>query len=104
MRSCGCKGYFPDTIKKSLKPYCIDGTYLPVIQKDIIKKNNSSGCTGVSFRKDRNKYRAYIKFQRKNIFLGNYDTYEDAVAVRKLAEEIYFGKYRENKEEKAREE
>ncbi len=64
-----------------------------------MNKNNTSGCTGVSFRPERGRWRAYIKFQRKDIFLGNFVRYEDAVAVRKIAEKEYFGKYLEEVKE-----
>lgn len=37
------------------------------------------------------KYRAYIKYQRKDIFLGNFDRIEDAIEARLIAEKEYFG-------------
>ena len=58
-----------------------------------LSKNNSSGYPGVSFRKDRNKYRAYIMVNRKQIFLGFYKQLNDAVKARKLAELKYFKEF-----------
>lgn len=92
MQSCGCKGDVVKKIKDGLEVYCVNGTYIPSLKRTEKNKNNTSGCTGVGYRADRGKWRAYIKFQRKDIFLGNFDSYEDAVAVRKIAEREYFGK------------
>ena len=48
--------------------------------------NNTSGYTGVSFRKDRNVYRANIMVDRKQIHLGHYKTIDGAIMARKRAE------------------
>lgn len=58
-----------------------------------LKKSNSSGFAGISFEKFTNKWKAYIKVNYKNISLGRYLSIEDAVLVRKQAEEKYFGKW-----------
>lgn len=92
IKTCGCRRLVKDNLKKSLEKYCTDGTYIPGITRKNKNKNNTSGYPGVSYRKDRNKYRAYIKYQRKHIHLGNFDNIEDAIRARKLAEEKYFGK------------
>ena len=42
-----------------------------------IQKNNTSGYRGVSFRKDRNKYRVGIIINKKGVHLGLYPTAED---------------------------
>lgn len=93
--TCGCRIGSGKNIKKGLeeKGYCVNGTYIPGIQRKTLNKNNTSGCRGVSYRADRGKWRAYIRFQRKSIHLGYFDRYEDAVAVRKIAEKEYFEKY-----------
>lgn len=93
--TCGCRTGVAEKIKESLTPYCVNGTYIPGLHRKGVNKNNTSGRTGVGFRPDRNKWRAYIKFQRKNIHLGNFDRYEDAVAARLIAEKEFFGKYLE---------
>ena len=51
---------------------------------------NKSGKTGVYQKKD-GKFRAKITKDRKVIFLGDFDTIEEAIAVRKEAELKYFG-------------
>ena len=63
---------------------------------DISQKpraNNTSGCTGVYLHKDRGRERwaAKITVNKKAIYLGAYEHFEDAVAARKAAEEKYFG-------------
>lgn len=99
-KTCGCKGTFKASQKKALKKYYVNGTYISSLSNDrAINSNNTSGHRGVSYRKDRNKYRAYIKFQGKNIFLGNYDNIEDAIKARKCAEEKYFDKILKRREQ-----
>jgi len=62
------------------------GSSLLHITSDTIKKNNTSGFTGVSLMKS-GKYRAYINFQRKQFHLGSFDTPEDAAAAYRDAKE-----------------
>lgn len=59
----------------------------------IVRSNNTSGVTGVHFDKTRNKWLASIMVDYKDISLGRYDTFEEAVNVRKEAEDRYFGEY-----------
>lgn len=54
-------------------------------------KNSSTGYTGVSFDKRRNKYRAYIKTNGKQISFGYYEKIEDAIIARRIGFENYFG-------------
>lgn len=56
-------------------------------------KNNKSGFVGVYFDKQRNKWAATIKVDRKTIYLGRYNDIEDAVSARVEAEIKYFGYY-----------
>ena len=62
-----------------------------------IQSNNTSDTVGVSWRKDRNKWRAYITLNGKQKTLGLFVLKEDAIKARKEAEEKYFGEFR-NKE------
>jgi hypothetical protein len=55
--------------------------------------NNTSGETGVVWVRNRNNWKAEIKLNDKMIYLGSYDSFEDAVKARKKAEEKYFGEY-----------
>lgn len=58
-----------------------------------VRNNNTSGVTGVGFVKKRNKWRARIKIHDKEIHLGEFDNFEDAVNARKDAERKYFGEF-----------
>lgn len=54
---------------------------------------NSIGITGVTFDKRTKKWLSQITYKYKNIYLGRYDNVEEAINIRKLAEEKYFGEY-----------
>ena len=58
-----------------------------------LQSNNSSGIAGVSWFSKTNQWRAHITVNRKFIHLGLFDKFEDAVKVRKKAEDKYFGEY-----------
>ena len=53
------------------------------------RNDNASGDTGVFWRKDRNKWRAQIQVAGNFKHLGYFDSLEDAVAARKMAEIKY---------------
>ena len=55
-----------------------------------VATNNTSGCPGVYWNKDRNKWVVQINHN----YLGCFVNYEDAVKVRKEAEVKYFGDHR----------
>ena len=59
----------------------------------IIRSDNTSGITGVSWNCKNNKWLAKITIDYKTIYLGYYGNFEDAVKARKEAEEKYFGEY-----------
>jgi len=40
------------------------------------------------------KYRVSINYNKQRIYIGNYDTFEEAVEARQQAEEKYYGEYR----------
>ena len=58
-----------------------------------IRNDNLSGVTGVGWHKSNNCWRARITFQNKQIYLGLFDNFEDAVKVRHNAELLYFGEF-----------
>ncbi|CAM0056157.1 HNH endonuclease [Vibrio phage F102] len=55
----------------------------------VIHRDNTSGAMGVSWKKDKNKWKAYTSVYRKQIHLGYFELYEDAVLARKAAEVKY---------------
>lgn len=56
-----------------------------------VRRNNTSGVTGVRFRSDTKRWAAEIKVHYKKIALGCYPTKEAAMKARKDAEVIFFG-------------
>jgi len=54
-----------------------------------LQLNNKSGALGVCWFKGSNKWKAYIKDNKKNIHLGYFDSLDDAIAARKKAEAKY---------------
>ena len=58
-----------------------------------IKKTNTSGVTGVSFRKDRGMWRARMRVDGIDTQLGYFKEKSDAINARKLAEIKYQGEY-----------
>lgn len=57
------------------------------------RTNNTSGTTGISWHKGVGKWRARINVNGKEVHLGYFDKFEDAVKARKEAEDKYFGEY-----------
>lgn len=65
---------------------------------NLRKCTNQENCrnnkgVGVSFRKDRSKWRAYIMVDRKQINLGYYETIEEALKARQEGELKYFKEF-----------
>lgn len=58
-----------------------------------MRSNNTSGVMGVHWSKRDNKWLSYISADKKRIYLGFFDDFEDAVKSRKEAEEKYFGEF-----------
>lgn len=88
-KSCGCLCRENKSLTVSLR--YIDGTCVELVEKQKLRKNNTSGYTGVvSFR---GRWRAQITFKRKAYSLGVYDDIEDAAEARKQAEGQLFGEF-----------
>lgn len=58
-----------------------------------IREDNVSSVTGVGWRSRNNCWRARITVEGKEIHLGNFNKFEDAVKARQEAEVIYFGEF-----------
>lgn len=58
-----------------------------------IQSNNTSGCKGVNWLKNRNKWRAQIKFNGKMIHLGLFATKAEAYAAYCTAARELFGEF-----------
>lgn len=59
----------------------------------VLLNTNSSGVTGVGYRKSSGTWRARITVNCRSIYLGDFQNIEDAISARKQAEEKYFGEY-----------
>lgn len=86
-KSCGC--YRSINIKKLYA----DGTAPCKLKCTKLRNTNTSGVTGVSFDKSRNKWVAEIIFKSKKYHLGRYSEKKDAIEARKKAEQKYFQTY-----------
>ena len=60
------------------------------LRNGTLRNNNKTGIKGVHFDKSRNKYHASIKVNYKSIYLGRYDSLEEAEKARKNAEMKYW--------------
>ena len=58
-----------------------------------VQSNNKSGCPGVCWHKRDNIWEVYISINKRRIYIGHYNDFDDAVAARKAAEKKYFGEY-----------
>ena len=85
-QSCGCESALPQV-------HLVDGTNVELLRSSTIRSNNTSGVTGVTWRKKDRRWCAEIGFQGKRYYLGLYEKFDDAVQKRKEAEERYFGSF-----------
>lgn len=58
-----------------------------------LRSNNTSGVTGVYLNKRDGKWGSYISINKKRIYLGFFNNFDDAVRARKEAEDKYFGEF-----------
>lgn len=58
-----------------------------------LNKNNTSGCTGVTFEKRSQKWISQIQYNNKRYYLGSYENKDDAIKARKEGEKLYFKQY-----------
>lgn len=83
--SCGC-------IKaEEMKKDCVQETRLRNLKWESRKrKHKDSGVKGVTWKKSSKKWVARIGFRGKDIYLGFFDDINDAIAIRKEAEKVYY--------------
>lgn len=56
-------------------------------------KQNTSGIKGVYWHKNKEKWQANIQVDNKLLYLGIFDSKQEAIKARKDAEKKYFGEY-----------
>ncbi len=83
VKSCGCQ---KKEHSRKLNSYLthVGGTSVDILKSDKVPTNNTTGVKGVYLV--RGRYMAKIVFQKKQYFLGYYETLEEATEARKLAE------------------
>lgn len=97
--SCGCvrQQRWDDFQPEQLLTF-VDGTCLEWIAKRKSRNDNSSGYRGVC-KSANDKYRVFIGLKGEKYYLGQYETFEEAVAVRKEVEEFLHDGFLSNYEE-----
>lgn len=58
-----------------------------------LRADNKTGYSGVLYKEKQNKYQARIKFKGKCIHLGYFNSFEEAIINRQVAERILFGDF-----------
>ena len=75
-----------EDLQKARDKFHVDG--IGMKQLEVKKwRHNSSGYTGVSYMKNKKKWRAYINLRGKQIHLGLFETKEEAYEKRKEKED-----------------
>ena len=87
-KSCGCLQ--AKSAVENMK--FVAGTSITLLERsgNRLIRSNSSGYNGVYFNQRAQKWTAQIGFKGKNYYLGTFDKIEEAVEVRKKAEEQIF--------------
>lgn len=88
-KSCGCLS--KEHVSPAAYMRYVDGTCVEMLERKGLRKDNTSGYTGVMAW--RGKWKAQITFKGKGYYLGTYEKIEDAAAARKAAEEQIFGTF-----------
>lgn len=94
--SCGCskkeilRKNMEKALKKNIDANIKEGTNISIISREKPIKSNTSGVTGVTYDKSRNKWLAQIEFKGRHVYLGRFKEKENAIKARKEAEEKYF--------------
>lgn len=78
------------------KVFLRNGTQCKNMMNVSMRKDNTSGVTGVWFHKNNNAWIAEIWCDCEKIHIGSYSKKEDAIIARKEAEEKYFGEWSYN--------
>lgn len=95
-RKCKCDPNPTPTTQPSTKSRkIVCNTNVGLILENKPKSSSKSGICGVYWNTTRRKWVAQITFRKKRYTLGRFDNIEDAIAIRKKAEENIFGDFLE---------
>lgn len=103
IKSCGCiKKEMIERMQDSIEKTASDSTNI-LIQNRKTRADNTSGCTGVYLDKKSGLYRATLRFKNKAYSLGYYKNFDEAVKIRRNAEQLtreafaeWYEKYKDN--------
>ena len=88
--SCGCLKHENDALQRTL--HYIDGTCVEFLENmGKLRSDNTSGYPGLKY--ERGKWIARITFKKRMYYLGTYADKEEAIRVRKEAEQRIFGEF-----------
>ena len=90
-RSCGCIKQEQPGPQKYMR--YIDGTCIENLESRKLRRDNTSGHTGVQLEKASGKWIALIQFKGRRYTLGRFDKLEDAAEARREAENRIFGEF-----------
>lgn len=85
--SCGCTRKQHDFAANN-RLHFVDGTCVEFIEKRQRRSDNKTGVAGVSVHGTR--FRVNLTFQGKRHYYGTFDTLEEAVQVRRVAEKEFY--------------
>lgn len=90
--NCSCKSCMEKAAVNAMVDNAgfIEGTQLSKLARSEPNANSTSGVRGVFFNQRTGKWRAALKCQGKDHYLGEYVKIEDAINARRCAEEQYF--------------
>ena len=86
-KSCGCLK------TEHMKKLYVANTNVSKLLNKKLRATNTSGVTGVCWNKEKSKWDAEIIFRGVRYKLGRYENKEDAIKVRKTAEEKLHGDF-----------
>lgn len=91
-RQCACKACMGKAAATAMTENAgfVEGTQLCKLSATKANANSSSGVRGVFFNSRSGKWRATLKFQGKDHYLGEYTKIDDAIKARQRAEELYY--------------
>lgn len=89
-QSCGCLKRENDALQQSL--HYIDGTCVEFVENmGAVSRRNTTGYRGLKY--SRGKWEARITFKKHTYYLGRYADKEEAIRVRKRAEQAVYGEF-----------
>jgi hypothetical protein len=100
-KSCGCirvdiakkareNQKFNSEVSSFIQHDRVDGTRISTLKRKSVRADNSSGCTGVNWDKNRSMWNVRIYLKGKYICVGRFQKLDEAIAARKAAEDKYY--------------